>query len=232
LWTILAGFLFVIGAFLYDFIGSYRAIKRGEVNPFANQRLESSVSHLQANQRIASEDLARLSSISAPSVGPTSASVTVVAFLDYGCPYCRKSSGAFREMILKYQDRVHFIVRDFPIEELHPTAMQAAIAARCAFAQDKGWAFHDALFAHQDQQTQEDLTRYALQAGVNEARFLECVQKKTPEPLIKQDLADGLRVGVQGTPTYFFNGVRVQGALDSATFDFLIQRFLKNPKGS
>jgi protein-disulfide isomerase len=71
-----------------------------------------------------------------------------------------------------------------------------------------------------------------LQAGVNEARFLECVQKKTPEPLIKQDLADGLRVGVQGTPTYFFNGVRVQGALDSATFDFLIQRFLKNPKGS
>lgn len=221
--------------FSYFFVKSFIAIRSGGDDAWANERLDSSVSRAVANANVTSNDLKTLASTDRPSMGPNSSKLTVVAFLDYGCPYSRRADGAFREAMVKYQNQVHFVVRDFPIEELHPNAFQAAHASRCAFVQGKGWAFHDALFAQTGDINPADFERFATQAGADLSAFRDCMSRQIFASQIQQDLSDGIRAGVQGTPTYFFNGVRIQGAPANKMpeyFDYLIQRFLKSSTSS
>lgn len=217
--------------FSYFFVKSFIAIRSGGEDMWANERLDSSVSRAVANTNVTPNDLKALAPSGRPSMGPESSKLTVVAFLDYGCPYSRKADGAFRETMLKYQNQVHFVVRDFPIEELHPNAFQAAHASRCVFAQGKGWAFHDALFAQTGDINPADFERFATQAGADLPKFRDCMDRQLFAGQVQQDLSDGINAGVQGTPTYFFNGVRIQGApanKQAEYFDYLIQRFLKS----
>lgn len=233
--TLILALLFVaftafIVSFIYSFARSFIAIRRNGADAWLEQRLESSVARAVANTQVTAEDLKALDRPGRPSLGPEQAKLTVVAFLDYGCPFCRRAAGPFRETMLKYQDRVRFVIRDFPVEELHPNALQAAGAVRCAFAQGKGWAMHDMLFAQATDLVPADFERYAAQSGLDLDKYRSCVEAQTYTAQIQEDLADGLRAGVQGTPTYFFNGVRIQGVpgeRPEAYFDFLIQRFLK-----
>ena len=224
-------------AFCVYFTRAFIAIRRGDVSGWQQQKLESSVSRALANPQTSTVDARILVRTNRPSLGPANAPLTVVAFLDYQCPFCERSAPAWRETMLKYQDRVRFIVRDFPLEEIHPTAFASAHAARCAFAQqaNKGWAFHDALYAHREQQSSEELERYAAQAGLDMNLFRSCTTSQTHASSLREDLADGVRAGVQGTPTYFFNGVRIQGVpADRSTefFDFLVERFLREATSS
>lgn len=204
----------------------YQAIKRGESNPLLNERLDASFSRLVANANVTPEDLKRLVSVNAPTLGPADAKLTVVEFIDFDCPYSKQAFSGFREMMEKYQDRVRFIIRDYPIEESHPRASVAAQAARCANEQGKYWMYHDKLFASPDKHEDADLQRYADESGMDAARFHECLTSKKYEDTIKGDLADGLRSGVEGTPTFFFNGLKVQGALNREMLEFLIKKFL------
>lgn len=223
-------FVSIVGLFSFYFVRSFIAIRQnGTAHAWLDQRLDSSVSHAIANTKVTPENLKNLTREGRPSLGPTDAKLTIVAFLDYGCPYCRRAAGPFRETMLKYQDRVHFVIRDFPVEELHPNAFQAALAARCAFAQGKGWAFHDQLFAQTGDLQPTDFLKIATQAGVEADTYQSCVDRQQFASEIQQDLADGLQAGVQGTPTYFFNGVRIQGVPEQdpqGYFDYLINRFL------
>lgn len=204
----------------------YRAIKRGEVNPLLNQRLDASFSRLVANTNVTPEDLKRLVAVHAPSKGPENAKLTLVEFVDFDCPYSRQSFSGLRELMEKYQDRVRFVIRDFPLEELHPRAFAVAQAARCAHEQGKYWIYHDKLFAVADRHEDTDLRRYAHEADLNVAKFDACVAERKHESAVKGDLADGLKSGVEGTPTFFFNGLKVQGALNKEMLEFLIQKFL------
>ena len=231
LWRILLALLvlsFVIGAawFGSQSLRFYRAIKRGEVNPLLNQRLDASFSRLVANTNVTPEDLKRLVTTGAPSEGPENAKLTIVEFVDFDCPYSRRAFPGLREMMAKYKSRVRFVIRDFPIEDIHPQAMMIAQAARCANEQGRYWMYHDKLFASVDRHERTDLVRYADEVGLDASLFGACLTSKKFEPAVKGDMVDGLKLGVEGTPTFFFNGMKVQGALDRGLLDFLIQKFL------
>lgn len=231
IWSVLAVFAAIVGVFTFYFVRSFLAIRaNGSADTWLEQRLDSSVSRAIAEGAVSEADLKALVRDGRPTIGPADAPLTVVAFIDYGCPYCRRSAGPFRETMIKYQKNVRFILRDFPIEDIHPEAFQAAHAARCAFAQGKGWALHDALYTQQEAQSTEDLERYAAQSGLDMNVYRTCMDKQQFAASIQEDLADGIRAGVQGTPTFFFNGLRIQGVpanQPEVFFDKLIQRFLQ-----
>jgi protein-disulfide isomerase len=218
----LGAILFVRQTYTY-----YQAIRSGEANPLLDRRLESTVSRLVANRNVSDEDLALLADPKAPSQGPADAPLTIVEFLDYGCPYCRAAFEPVRELALERPGQIRLIIRDFPLEDLHPGATKAAAGARCAQEQGKFWAYHDKLFlADQRSFEESDLFDIAREISLNVSKFTECVGSGRAAELVQADQVVGLRVGVQGTPTFFFNGVKVQGAPDAEALNYIVDEFL------
>ena len=217
----------VLGFFAYKTFNYYSAIRRGDSNPLIDTYVGLSLTNALANTKVTAGDLARLAPATAPTFGPASSTVTIVEFLDFGCPFSEASYGPLREMEQKYQDRIRVVYRDFPITELHPRAFAASLAARCAHEQGKYLAYHDRLFANQEQLEDTDLLRYARAVGLNEDQFQGCYQSQKYASVIQADIQDGLQAGVQGTPTFFFNGIKVPGTLNNKLLELLIQRFLK-----
>jgi protein-disulfide isomerase len=220
--------LFVRQTYLY-----YGAIRSGEVNPVLDKRLESTVSRLVANRNVTDEDLAALVDPKAPSQGPADAPLTIVEFLDYGCPYCRAAFEPVRELTVGRAGKIRLVIRDFPLDDLHPGATKAAIGARCAQEQGKFWAYHDKLFLlDQRSFVEADLFDIAREISLDVSKFTECVGSGRPAALVQADQVAGLRAGVQGTPTFFFNGVKVQGAPDSAALTYIVDQFLARTAAS
>ncbi|MDO8584053.1 MAG: DsbA family protein [bacterium] len=219
--------LFFFGRQIYLY---YRAIRSGTANPIFEQALDSSFSSMIANKHVSASDLLALTNKGAPTLGKKNAPLSVVEFVDFDCPYTRKSAPSVRSVMQKYADRVSFQVRDFPVTDVHPRALEKALAARCAHSQGRYWSYHDVLFANQDKDTDADLEAFASQAGLDVAAFRTCYASQSGKTSIQQDLKDGLQVGVEGTPTFFFNGIKIQGALDEATFTLIIDQFLKQKK--
>lgn len=205
----------------------YQGIRRGEANPLLELRMESTVSRLVANNKVTPEDLASLADPKAPSQGPSDAPLTIVEFLDYGCPYCRQAFEPVRELASERGGKVRLVIRDFPLEDLHPGTLKASMAARCAQSQGKFWAYHDKLFlADQRSFTVEDLWQFAREVSLDIPTFTDCLESEKTRPLVEADLLAGLRAGVSGTPTFFFNGVKIQGAPSSDALNYLVDQFL------
>ena len=216
----------VLALFAWRTFGYYRAIKSGKSNPLIDTYAGLSLTSAIANSSVSAADLARLAPPTSPTFGAPSSTLTIVEFLDFGCPFCEASYGAVREISQKYQDRVRIVYRDFPVVELHPRAFQAALAARCAHEQGKYLPYHDKLFANQTRHEDEDLFRYAKEVGADEPRFKTCYESQKYASVIQTDTQDGLNAGVQGTPTFFFNGVPVPGMINAELMELFIQRFL------
>lgn len=161
-----------------------------------------------------------------PALGNREAVLTVVEFADFGCPYSREASFAVRALALAYPDTVRFEYRDFPIDELHPQATAAAEAGRCADEQNRFWDYHDKLYANQDTLTDGSYEQFATELNMNVAEFRRCLTSDRNLPKIQADAEAGYGAGVRGTPTFFFNGVRVPGSIPEDTFRKLIDRFL------
>lgn len=228
LWLLLVAVVVALGAFFRLTYQYYAAIKRGDNDPILQRKLESTWAGMQANTKVTPGDLARLAQDDAPSQGPKSAPLTIVEFVDFNCPYCQATYKPVREALARHPNDVRFIVRQFPVEELHPGATQAAVASRCAMKQGKFWPYFDRLFQQPSARTDEDYLRHARDVGLDVAAFQACQADTSVAAGVDQDLADGLAAGVEGTPTFFFNGVRVQGALDAQTIDFLIAKNLRS----
>jgi protein-disulfide isomerase len=204
----------------------YSAIQSGQVNPLLDQRLESSVSHMIANQHVSKADLDLLADPSSPSIGSTSPTLTIVEFLDFECPYCEAAFQPVREGVLAHQDKVKLVVRNFPLEDIHPGATHAAYAGYCAQEQGKFWEYHDKLYLNQTTFTDNDLLNFAKQVGLDLPKFNACIGSDRAKNAVEHDQAVGLSAGVEGTPTFFFNGVKIQGAPSADAFDFLVNKFL------
>lgn len=159
-----------------------------------------------------------------PSIGPDAAKLVIVEFLDYQCPYSAQASSIFREAAAAYGNRVRFVVRDFPISEINPDAVAAAEAAGCAQAQGKFWPMHDRLFGLKGDLGRANLDRAAEQSGLDMNTYASCMDSHARLDEIRQDLAAGVAAGVRGTPTFFFNGRPVEGAIPSEAFGALIKR--------
>ncbi len=155
-----------------------------------------------------------------PYFGPAEASIVVVEFADFQCPFCKEEYQTFRELAAQYGNRVKFIFRDFPLNDIHPEAQGAAEAAGCAFEQgnDKFWAYHDKLYQNQELLGTTTYATIATQVNLDEQKFAACMQSGTRKTEILGDLADGAAIGVTGTPTFFLNGYRVQGVIPKDKF--------------
>ena len=164
-----------------------------------------------------------------PALGPEDAPVVIIEFGDYECPFCKRwRQTVFDPMMRDYGDKIRLVYRDFPLTSIHPQAVPAAIAANCAGEQGKYWEFHDLLFLGELPLGQEAYLEYARRLNLDMEAFQTCIKDEDgrQEAEIRKDFQDGLRLGVQGTPTFFINGVPVVGAQPYEVFRTIIEREL------
>ncbi|MFA7286124.1 MAG: DsbA family protein [Patescibacteria group bacterium] len=160
-----------------------------------------------------------------PTLGPIDAPVQIIEFSDFECPFCQQSYSAIRTLALRYPEKVRVVYRHFPVASIHPNAVAVAEAAQCAAAQGKFWPYHDRLFQNQSAMTKVHLIRYASQVGLSEQQFLTCIETRAQQVVVEEDLADGVRLGVRGTPTWFINGEKIEGALTLEGLTGVVEQF-------
>ncbi len=149
-----------------------------------------------------------------PIVGNNSAPIVFVVFIDYECEFCREASSAINAFIRDpyYGDKARFVMRQFPVTKLHPHALDAAMGAECAHEQGKFLEMNNALFG-----TEESLSGYAIKniaknIGLNSQQFNTCFDEKRYIELIKQDMSDGIDIGIQSTPAFLVKNRIIEGA--------------------
>jgi protein-disulfide isomerase len=146
--------------------------------------------------------------------GPANAPVTLVQYGDYECPYTRLSRLGVHELQREFSDRLRFVFRHFPLEEIHPHARAAAAAAEAAGRQTDFWTMHEYLFEHQKALEDADLQAYASNQALDIHRFDRDRRSFEVAQRIDRDLASGDQSGVEGTPTFFVNGTQHNGGYD------------------
>ena len=144
--------------------------------------------------------------------GHDDAPVTLVEYGDYECPYCGMAYPVVKRARQALGDELRFVFRNFPLAEAHPHARLAAEAGEAAGAQGKFWEMHDTLFEHQDALETEDLVSYAEALGLDVARFARELEDGTYTKRVRDDFRSGVKGGVNGTPTFFINGIRYDGS--------------------
>ncbi len=179
-----------------------------------------------ANQPLGAPLQAALAKGDAPSFGPADAKVTMVEFSDFQCPYCSKAAQVTQKIKEKYSKQVHFIFRQFPLS-FHDKAHGAAEAGMAANAQGKFWQMHDLMFANQGALDRESLDKYAKQAGLNLATFKKAMDSKQYLAAVDADVKLGGEAAVNGTPSLFLNGARVQDPTNFDTISGMIEAELK-----
>jgi protein-disulfide isomerase len=147
-------------------------------------------------------------------LGPETAPVTLVEYGDFECPFCGAAHPSVVQVRQTLGDELRFAFRHFPLSQIHPHALPAAEAAEAAGAQGKFWEMHDMLFANQRALGLDHLLGYAAALGLDLDRFALELEQHTHEPRIREDFMSGIRSGVNGTPTFFVNGVRHNGGYD------------------
>ena len=161
-----------------------------------------------------------------PAFGPENARVQIVEFSDFQCPFCSRAASAVSQLKQKYEKDVRFVFRQFPLQ-MHPDARPAAIASLEAEAQGKFWAFHDKLFENQSQLDRASLEKHAQAVGLDMVKFKKALDESTHGAAVDRDMKLGEDVKVNGTPTIFLNGKRVQNATDFAAMSAEIDAELK-----
>jgi len=160
--------------------------------------------------------------------GEVSAPVTLVEYGDFECPYSREAVQTVQSLQREFGRDLRFVFRHFPLANKHPHAIQAAEAAEAADAQGQFWAMYDTLFAHQWELEYGDLMDYAGHLGLDRARFAEALNKHRYLDRVRADVATGRHQGVTGTPTFFVNGYRQDGADDVPSLSGAIRKVLSS----
>ena len=158
-----------------------------------------------------------------PTVGPRDAPITIVEFSDYQCPFCvRWHNEVYDALMAKYEGKIRFVYRDFPLYQIHPEAEPAAIAANCAGDQGKYWDFHELIFRGGKDLGAETYNAYAASLGLDQAAFSACLTDDAKRQEITADYEYAGTMGVTSTPTFFVNGIAVVGAQPLEVFTQLI----------
>lgn len=161
-----------------------------------------------------------------PVAGNNNSTITVVAFIDFECPFCQAGYGMFKGVMDTYGPAVKFVFKHFPIESIHPNSTQAALAAQCAHEQKSFWPYYDQLFTNK-QLDRELLLGYARATSLNRTAFETCLSNQKYLREVEEDLNDGIALGVRGTPTYFVNGTKIEGVAKREIWDKVILEYLK-----
>lgn len=156
-----------------------------------------------------------------PSLGTAGASVVLVVFSDFQCPYCKGEAQMLRENLIKnYPTQVRLYFKDFPLD-MHPWAKAGAIAGRCVFQQqpDAFWEYHDWAFAHQEAITPENLKDQVMgwakgAKDIDVLKLGQCIDAKATAAEVEKEITEGRALDVNGTPTIFVNGRRISQTID------------------
>ncbi len=155
--------------------------------------------------------------------GSANAQVTLVEYGDFECPHCGRAYPIVKEIQRRLGAELRFVFRHFPLREIHPHAESAAEAAEAAGAQGEFWRMHDILFENQSELDEVSLIRYAERTGLDLRRFAFDLQRRTFSHRVQQDYASGVHGGVQGTPTFFIDGIRHDLSFDLETLLLAIE---------
>ncbi|NPA30937.1 MAG: DsbA family protein [Chloroflexi bacterium] len=163
-----------------------------------------------------------------PSWGPEDAPITIIEFSDFQCPFCaRFRKQTYDRLKEEYGDKIRFVYRDFPLVQIHPEAVPAALAANCAGEQGKYWEYHDLLFLGDRPLNRDTYIAYAEQLGLDVDEFSRCLDEERYLDEIQKDFDDGVAAGVRGTPTFFVNGIPLVGAQPFENFKAIIDQELE-----
>ena len=178
------------------------------------------------NKPLAPEKMAKLTEGTAPAFGPADAKVTIVEFSDFQCPFCSRAATAVHTLKQKYGDKVHFVFHQFPLS-FHENAHVSAEASLFAAEHGKFWEFHDKLFENQKKLDRASIEGYAKDVGLDVAKLKKALDDKTYVAAVDAEMKLGEEVAVDGTPTMFLNGKRVNNPSDFDALSKEIDEALK-----
>jgi protein-disulfide isomerase len=161
----------------------------------------------------------------APRRGPEDAPVLIVEFADYECPYCQRIHPELKKLQAEFAGKVAVAFKDFPLP-MHPRAAKAAEAGRCAAEQGNFWDFHDLLFDGHQKLELAQLKEYARALKLDSARFDQCLDAGKQAASVQKDFAEGQRLGLTGTPSFFINGHFLSGAVKYDTLREVVEQQL------
>jgi len=150
--------------------------------------------------------------------GNEDAPIELVQYGDYQCPHCGRAYPIIKSIQKKLGNNVKFVFRNFPLSEIHPNAMHAALAAEAASAQNKFWEMHDIIYENQQHLYDVDLVKYAVKIGLDPKQFKADFEAPQYLEKIEIDFESGVRSGVNGTPSFFINGQKYDEDWDEAPF--------------
>lgn len=163
---------------------------------------------------------------SSPSKGSTDAPITIVEFADFQCPYCATAQPIVEEVLKQYKGKVRFVFKNYPLAQIHPEAIPAAIAAECANKQDKYWQMHDSLFENHKKLGDETYIKIAQSIGLKMDDFNKCRKEQSIHNKINAEMEYGQSLGINATPAFYINGVQLMGALPKSEFERVINNEL------
>ena len=138
-------------------------------------------------------------------LGNVNAAVTLVEYGDFECPHCKHAHPLIKQLLKEKGNDIHFVFRNFPLQEIHPYAYAAAITAEAAGQQGKFWEMHDLIFDNQDRLNTYLLMSLAEGIGLDMKQFAKDSKSKELRDKIETDFESGVRSGVNGTPKFFIN---------------------------
>jgi len=148
-----------------------------------------------------------------PVKGSATATIKLEEFSDFQCPACKAAQPLLKEVLATFGDRVSLTFKHFPLVSVHTQAFRAALASECANDQGKFWEYHDALFDNQPNFSRADLITYAQQLQLRidgDDGFAACLDARAKTKVVRQDMSEGDKRGIDSTPTFFLNGQRLQ----------------------
>lgn len=161
-----------------------------------------------------------------PSLGAKNAPITLIEFTDYQCPFCSRVRATVNQLIDDYKDKVRYTLRDYPLP-FHQFAKKAHEAAHCAGDQNKYWEYNKELWAHQQALQPDKLKEYAKGLKLDAKDFDKCLDGGKYTKKVEENAEAGSNVGVQGTPSFFINGIFLSGARPISDFKNIIEQELK-----
>lgn len=162
-----------------------------------------------------------------PVLGPTDAPVTIVEFSDFECPFCSRFARETAPVLRRqYGDRLRWIFVNYPLQSIHPNAYEAALAGECAAEQDRFWPYYDALFSGRHELSSSGYAGAAEQVGLDERRFDACYRNADHADEVALDIKEGQKFYILGTPTFYVNGKRMEGAQRPEAFAAVIDSIL------
>ena len=153
--------------------------------------------------------------------GPADAPVTLVEFSDFQCPFCRRVQPTLESLFEEYEGKISWVYKDLPLTSIHPDAVGAAEAARCAGDQGKFWEYRDALFA-ESRVTKQVHPKIVEALGLDAVAFEECVSSQKYNQAVQADGAEAQSLGISGTPAFVVNGILLSGAQPKEAFARII----------